>query len=239
MTTLVEQPLHKNTTNLKFNQKFFPQEFFYSQEFSITNTTKQFQSHQILPEQSLSDQGKITLCLDLDETLISSTMTPRCDYDFSFKLQPTEEGGKCEEYFVKKRPNVDYFLRRCSEMFEVVIFTASLKQYADKILDELDPSGDYISHRLYRESCSYFCGSFVKDLSLLNRDLNSILIVDDLPASFQFHPENGLQIPRFDYHLKKKKLNVNFLDSCLADILQILEKIFIQHDVISILSQYN
>ncbi|KAJ3450560.1 ctd nuclear envelope phosphatase 1 [Anaeramoeba flamelloides] len=238
MTTLVEQPLPQNTTKHRFNQSFVTQDFFYSQQFSFTNTTKHYPSHQILPEQNLSDQGKITLCLDLDETLISSTMTQPCDYDFHFKLQPTEEGGQCEEYFVKKRPNIEYFLRRCSEMFEVVIFTASLKQYADKILDELDPRGDLISHRLYRDSCSYFCGSFVKDLSLLNRDLNSILIVDDLPASFQFHPENGIQIPRFDYHLKKK-LNVNFLDDCLTETFQILEKIFIQHDVISILSQYN
>ncbi|KAJ6246979.1 scp1-like small phosphatase 4-related [Anaeramoeba flamelloides] len=236
MLTFDENPLTSNSNKHDFTDTYFKKNFFFTQQ--LVNTTQQDQNHQILPEQSMEDQGKITLCLDLDETLISSTMTRQCDYDFSFKLQPTAEGEKSEEYFVKKRPNVGSFLRRCSEMFEVVIFTASLKPYADKILDELDPRGDLISHRLYRESCSYFCGSFVKDLSLLNRDLNTVLLIDDLPSSFQFHPENGLQIPRFDYHLKKKQ-NQNLLDNCLVGVLKILETIFIQHEVISIIAQYN
>ncbi|KAJ3441839.1 scp1-like small phosphatase 4-related [Anaeramoeba flamelloides] len=236
MLTCLEDPLPSNSTKHNLNEEYFKKEFFFSQQ--IGSTVPQYQNHQILPEQSMEDQGKITLCLDLDETLISSTMIQQCDYDFHFKLKSSVEGERCEEYFVKKRPNIEHFLRRCSEMFEVVVFTASLKPYADKILDELDPRGTLISHRLYRDSCSFFCGSFVKDLSLLNRDLNTVLLIDDLPASFQFHPENGLQIPRFEYHLKKKQ-NLSFIDNCLVEILKILETIFIQHEVISIIAQYN
>lgn len=38
-----------------------------------------------------------------------------------------------------------------SKYYEVVIFTASVKDYADTILDQLDPEHKFISFRLYRE----------------------------------------------------------------------------------------
>ena len=44
-------------------------------------------------------------------------------------------------------------MKKANEYFEVVVFTASVKEYADAILDALDPSNQLIHHRLYRESC--------------------------------------------------------------------------------------
>jgi len=35
----------------------------------------------------------------------------------------------------------------------IIVFTAGLKDYADQILNDLDPDG-YINKRLYRDSCS-------------------------------------------------------------------------------------
>ena len=40
-----------------------------------------------------------------------------------------------------------------SEIFEIVIFTASRQDYADAVVDKLDPSGKLIDHRLYRQHC--------------------------------------------------------------------------------------
>ena len=36
-------------------------------------------------------------------------------------------------------------------LYEIVIFTASVKDYADTILNQLDPEKKFISYRLYRE----------------------------------------------------------------------------------------
>lgn len=43
--------------------------------------------------------------------------------------------------YVRKRPHLDHFLDEVSELFEVVVFTASHRAYADKLLDILDPDG--------------------------------------------------------------------------------------------------
>ena len=41
--------------------------------------------------------------------------------------------------YVLVRPGVDKFLENISKLFEIVIFTASLSNYASPLLDILDP----------------------------------------------------------------------------------------------------
>lgn len=48
--------------------------------------------------------------------------------------------------------------------------------------------------RLFRESCVYHRGNYVKDLNKLGRDLQKIVIVDNSPASYIFHPDNAVSI---------------------------------------------
>lgn len=49
--------------------------------------------------------------------------------------------------------------------------------------------------RLFRESCVFHQGCYVKDLSRLGRDLRKTLILDNSPASYIFHPENAVSGP--------------------------------------------
>lgn len=46
--------------------------------------------------------------------------------------------------------------------------------------------------RLFRESCVYYRGNYIKDLNRLGRDLQKIVIVDNSPASYIFHPDNAV-----------------------------------------------
>lgn len=57
--------------------------------------------------------------------------------------------------------------------------------------DLLDRCGVFRA-RLFRESCVFHQGCYVKDLSRLGRDLRKTLILDNSPASYIFHPENAV-----------------------------------------------
>ena len=94
------------------------------------------------------------------------------------------------------RLGVDEFLIEMAKHYEIVIYTASLNKYADPLLDLLNPH-QTIRYRLFRESCVYYEGSYVKDLSLLNRDIAQTIIIDNSPASYIFHPENAIDCSSF------------------------------------------
>jgi carboxy-terminal domain RNA polymerase II polypeptide A small phosphatase len=98
--------------------------------------------------------------------------------------------------YVAKRPGVDEFLTEMAKYYEIVIYTASLNKYADPLLDLLDPKR-VIRARLFRESCVFYEGNYVKDLSLLNRDLSQSIIIDNSPSSYSFHPENAIDCSSF------------------------------------------
>uniref|UniRef100_A0A8C9YU86 Mitochondrial import inner membrane translocase subunit TIM50 n=1 Tax=Sander lucioperca TaxID=283035 RepID=A0A8C9YU86_SANLU len=66
-------------------------------------------------------------------------------------------------------------------------------KYADPVADLLDQWGVF-RERLFRESCVFHRGNYVKDLSRLGRELSNVIIVDNSPASYIFHPENAVPV---------------------------------------------
>ncbi len=99
---------------------------------------------------------------------------------------------------VNIRPYVMTFLKRMSQKYEIVIFTASHETYANAILDELDPEGNIFSHRFYRNHCTVLPNELhVKDLRHLNRDLKDIVLVDNAAYSYAFQLDNGIPVLPF------------------------------------------
>ena len=83
-------------------------------------------------------------------------------------------------------------------MYEIVVFTAGLKDYADNILNEIDPSGTIFKKRLYRPDCVKINDHYIKDLEVfLDRDRKDIVIVDNSIISFAFDLDNGVPINSF------------------------------------------
>lgn len=130
------------------------------------------------------------LVLDLDETLLHSSfkLIPHADF-----VIPVEIEFAWHSVYVIKRPGVDAFLKRMGELYEVVIFTASLSKYADPVLDKLDIH-KVVTHRLFREHCYNHKGVYVKDLSQLGRPINETIILDNSAASYLFHPTNAVPV---------------------------------------------
>eukprot|EP01028_Stygiella_incarcerata_P005814 TRINITY_DN2412_c1_g2_i1.p1 TRINITY_DN2412_c1_g2~~TRINITY_DN2412_c1_g2_i1.p1 ORF type:complete len:350 (-),score=111.77 TRINITY_DN2412_c1_g2_i1:207-1256(-) len=150
----------------------------------------QVQYGSILPPQLEMDAGKKTLILDLDETLVHSTFRPMPCTSF---VVDVSINGMTHKVYVSKRPGVDEFLKRVGELYEVVVFTASLGIYANPVLDELDKR-DIVRARLFREACAPYMGGYVKDISRLGRSVDSSIIIDNSAASYVFHPHNAIPI---------------------------------------------
>jgi len=139
-----------------------------------TRRPRRFKAATLLPPQRELHKGRATLVLDLDETLIHSTFQPGLVGDFVVEV---DVENKSYLVSVFKRPGLHEFLQRCADLYEVVIFTASMSTYADRVIDVIDTENS-VSARLFRESCTYVDGVYVKNLELLGRDLKRTIIVD-------------------------------------------------------------
>ena len=101
------------------------------------------------------------------------------------------------------RPYAIECLEEANKYFdEVIVFTAGTRNYANSILDFLDPRKNLVHHRLYRDSCLEVEQDghtfFVKDLRILeDRNLEDIVIVDNSVISFAYQIDNGIPIQSF------------------------------------------
>lgn len=104
-----------------------------------------------------------------------------------------EENGKKERAFYLKLFCVPSLCGSVNQHFANLMFLTCIFKYADPVADLLDRWGVFRA-RLFRESCVFHRGNYVKDLSRLGRELSKVIIVDNSPASYIFHPENAVSI---------------------------------------------
>ena len=85
--------------------------------------------------------------MDLDETLVhcNENISNEADMKLQIKID-----GNLINISINIRPYALTFLKKMTSKYEIIIFTASHKTYANAILDELDPDGEIFQHRLFR-----------------------------------------------------------------------------------------
>lgn len=107
-----------------------------------------------------------------------STLEPCNDADFTFAVNFNLQQ---HTVYVRCRPHLQEFMDRVASLFEIIIFTASQGIYAEQLLNVLDPKRRIIRHRVFRDSCVFVEGNYLKDLSILGRDLSRVIIIDNSP----------------------------------------------------------
>ena len=126
----------------------------------------------------INEKYKYTLVLDLDETLVHYVEDE-------------------ESAYIQIRPGTEDFIIDLSNYFEIIIFTAALKNYADIVIDSIDPNNKVMG-RLYRNHTNKVGDINFKDLSKLGRDLKNVIIIDNNSCNFGLQPKNGLLIRDFE-----------------------------------------
>ncbi|PWN91221.1 NLI interacting factor [Acaromyces ingoldii] len=184
------------------------------------------------PSSSLIHHSPKVLVLDLDETLIHSTSRNPTWSALAEKGRGASIStevvldGRSIVYHVYKRPHVDYFLRKVASWYHVVVFTASVQEYADPVIDWLDQGRGLIGTRLFRDSCTYRNGSYQKNLAHVDADLSRVCLVDNSPASYQINQANGIPIEGWTHDPN---------DEGLLDLLPVLDSLRFASDVRHIL----
>ena len=159
----------------------------------------------LIGPQSANDQGKLTVVVDLDETLCH-VFYP--DEAAGFQYQPDIKEDVILKYkrtylYVYKRPDLDRFLKFLDENYEPILWSSGVKDYVDIVADFIDPNRIF-RHRLYQEHCDYERPygypqyEFVKDIKKLRQDTSRVVLIDNNWRGMLKGPDNYLNIPKYE-----------------------------------------
>lgn len=180
-------------TKCNFHDLHYSAHFDFSEELDlyipkILHTAEQLEG--------LKTITKPLLVVDLDNCLLqggdcykeySYHNDKDCDLSMVFERWGTKKG-----VHVTFRPYLEYFLKTVSEEFDLVVFTNGVKGYANTVSDYLKKFVG-IKAVLYREDCSYYDGSYIKDLRLFG-DIKDIFMLDNDAMMAKLQPEKFIYI---------------------------------------------
>ena len=167
---------------------------------------------------------KLSLVVDLDQTIIHATVDPTVadwqkDEDNpnhnavkdvrSFLLKDDGPEKKGCWYYIKLRPNLEDFLENVSKIYELHIYTMGTRAYAKNIADIIDPEHKIFGDRILSRDES---GSMTaKNLQrLFPVDTKMVVIIDDRGDVWKWSP-NLIKVTPYDFFVGIGDINSSFL----------------------------
>lgn len=146
---------------------------------------------------------------DINKKLLPDAYPP--PYGKPYTVVISDEVLLTQEYhplaggmLTKKRPGVEYFLASVAQDYELVIFSLQPMNTWLPTIEKVDPN-HHAPFRLFLDSTVIRNGRQKKDLSLMNRPMDKIILVD-VDAENCVQPENTIVVPKYDGDLKDTTL---------------------------------
>ncbi|KAJ4709607.1 RNA polymerase II C-terminal domain phosphatase-like 4 [Melia azedarach] len=189
---------------------------------------------------------KLYLILDLDHTLLNSTLLVHLNPEEEYlksqadSLQDVSKGSLFMLEFMhmmtKLRPFVRPFLKEASEMFEMYIYTMGDRPYALEMAKLLDPAREYFNAKVISRDDG--TQRHQKGLDVVLGQESAVLILDDTENAWTKHKDNLILMERYHFFasscrqfgfncrsLSELKNDESEPDGALASVLKILKRI--------------
>lgn len=98
----------------------------------------------------LVKQRKLALILDLDNTLIHAHPVPREPAVIPGDMFHVvlRQGAREDHHLVQRRHRLQEFLVEAAKLFQLSVYTHGLRKYAEGIVNNIDPDGQFFGHRI-------------------------------------------------------------------------------------------
>ena len=172
----------------------------------------------------LLDSRKLSLVVDLDQTIIHATVDPTVaewqrdpnnpNYDAvkdvrAFQLVDDGPGARGCWYYIKLRPGLEDFLGTISQYYELHIYTMGTRAYAENIAKIIDPKRKIFGDRiLSRDESGSLTAKNLKRLFPV--DTKMVVIIDDRGDVWQWSP-NLVKVSAYDFFVGIGDINSSFL----------------------------
>ncbi len=167
---------------------------------------------------------KLSLVVDLDQTIIQATVDPTVadwqkdehnpNHDAvkdvrAFLLKDDGPGNRGCWYYIKLRPGLKEFLENVSKIYELHIYTMGTRAYAKNIAGIIDPEHKIFGDRILSRDESG--SSTAKNLQrLFPVDTKMVVIIDDRGDVWKWSP-NLIKVTPYDFFVGIGDINSSFL----------------------------
>ncbi|KAF7541719.1 hypothetical protein G7054_g372 [Neopestalotiopsis clavispora] len=178
-------------------------------------------------QERLLTQRKLSLVVDLDQTVIHACVEPTIgewqrdpsnpNYESvkdvrSFQLDDGpkhDDSPKCS-YYIKLRPGLAGFLERISEIYEMHIYTMGTRAYAKEIAKIIDPEQKYFGNRIIsRDENGSLAAKRLQRLFPVSTHM--VVVIDDRADVWPMNRSNLIKVAPYDFFRGIGDINSSFL----------------------------
>lgn len=178
-------------------------------------------------QKRLLRQRKLSLVVDLDQTIIHACIDPTVGewqsdpqnpnhgavkHVKSFQLSDDGPRGLASgcTYYVKMRPGLEEFLEEIANMYELHVYTMGTRAYAQNIAKIVDPEGKLFGNRVIsRDENGSITAKHLHRLFPVST--NMVVIIDDRSDVWPMNRPNLIKVVPYDFFKGIGDINSSFL----------------------------